>query len=229
MKSGIGWANTPHDDILVESIRVAPDFDLWPYLNRDLDHELTAICKGFAAFEPKPFAKVPEVLTPVGLDQLEELEVPVNGKCDPDVLRHHRVAGPLAETMGRISLANNYYQLKNIVASLRNETGDNLQVLPHRDLLDGHAVLYNYGVEGDLYYIINGEEQPIVSNELVILNGAYDWIDVSDYIDENPSPDFRQFGGVTALHAVEGRGFGSRDRLLVYADGRRTLTTQIPA
>lgn len=211
-----------------------PSEELTPFLQADAPEAIAEASLSLNKFDPLPFAIIPDLLTEEGLSLLEDLEVPTNGKCPEEVLAAHIVGGPLAETMGSISAANRdmRHEPNQTIHSLKNETGVNLVLAPHRDLLDGHAVLFNYGVSGNLAYILDGEPHDLKANELVILNGAAVWGDVTNYLPghetDDPYTTFRHLGGVTITHSVVGTGLTSRNRLLVYADGRETSVTQIP-
>jgi hypothetical protein len=207
---------------------------LEPYLNEDTAEAIAVVCEFLNRFDPLPFGVIPDFLTAEGLSLLEELEVPVNGKCPEEVLLAHPVGGPLARTMGSISLANMdlRFDPTTTTNSLKNETRENFRLPPHRDLLDGHAVLFNYAVVGELFYVLDGVRRRIRDNELIVLNGAAVWGDITNFLpgqeDSDPLSDWRTNGGVTMVHAVEGEGYTSRNRLLVYANGRETTVTQIP-
>jgi len=207
---------------------------LEPHLRPGVIGEIQALTESLNKFDPEPYGIIPEFLTDEGLRILGQLEVPINGKCPEEELLAHPVGGPLAQTMGRISLANMDLRSepRNITYSLRNETGENTLIEPHRDLLDGHAVLFNYGVSGELFYVLDGKEHRMKSNEMVVLNGAAVWGDVTNFLpgqeDNDPFDGWRTLGGVTIAHEVRGKGPTSRNRLLVYADGQETLFTQIP-
>jgi hypothetical protein len=207
---------------------------LLPHLRSGITEEIGALTESLNKFDPLPYGIIPDFLTPDGLAALKQLEVPLNGKCPDQLLRAHPVGGPLAATMGRISLANMDLRskAKETVFSLKNETGEGVFVEPHRDLLDGHATLFNYGVLGELYYVIDGERLRLDDNALVVLNGAAVWGDITNFLpgEEGSLPwmGWRTMGGVTSVHGVESTGPASRNRLLVYAGGRETVTTQIP-
>lgn len=199
-----------------------------------VDAAITELCIELNRFDPPPFRVIPQLLNDESLELLADLYVPENGKCDEEVVLAHPIAGPLALTMGRISLSNMDMRSESsrTAFSLRNETGVNLVLEPHRDLLDGHAVLFNYGVTGNLFYVLDGIKYELKNNELVVLNGAAEWGDITSYLPghegEDPYNSFRHLGGVTMIHSVVGEGFTSRNRLLVYGDGRPTIVTQIP-
>ena len=207
---------------------------LEPYLRQGAVEEIAALTESLNKFDSEPYGIIPELLTDEALRILEQLEVPVNDKCPQEELLTHPIAGPLAQTMGRISLANMDLRSepRSIEYRLRNETGENVRIEPHRDLLDGHAVLFNYRVLGELFYVLDDKEHRMKSNEMVILNGAAVWGDITNFLpgqeDNNPFDGWRTLGGVTVGHTVQGKGFTSRNRLLVYADGRETLFTQVP-
>lgn len=211
-----------------------PHEDLVPFLRDGVTEEIAELSEALNKFDPLPFGTIPDFLTEEGLRFIEELEVPENGKCLEEALLAHPVGGPLAMTMGRISLANMDLRHNSIQTnhSLKNETGDNLILEAHRDLLDGHAVLFNYSVIGDLFYVLDGVIYPLNNNELVVLNGAAVWGDITSFLpgeeDSDPRKSWRSLGGVTMAHSVVGKGYTSRNRLLVYANGRETTVTQIP-
>ncbi|MDB5163484.1 MAG: hypothetical protein JWS12_101 [Candidatus Saccharibacteria bacterium] len=204
-----------------------------PYLTEGITDAVAEVCESLNKFDPLPFGIIPDFLNERGLSLLEQLDVPMNGKCPEEALLSHPVGGPLAQTMGRISLANMdlRHDSTRTTFSLKNETGENVGLEPHRDLLDGHAILFNYAVSGDLYYVLDGKRHRIKSNELVVLNGAALWGDITNFLpgEENNDPfsGWRTLGGVTMVHAVESKGFTSRNRLLAYAEGPETLVTQI--
>jgi hypothetical protein len=106
--------------------------------------------------------------------------------------------------------------------------------------LDGHAVLYNYGVEGDIYYAIDGKRTRIENNSLHVLNGSAIDIQLSSCMsleaaqaldDEtrNRFTLYKSIAGTTLPHAVQGEGPTSRKRLLVYADGLQAVMPQLAA
>jgi hypothetical protein len=206
---------------------VYPDPELEPFLRVGVNSAITDLCiflnkfefDDQGNFEPPPFGTIPDLL---------------NQKCPEEVLMAHPVGGPLARTMGRISLSNMdlRYQSTRTAHSLKNETAQDFLLEPHRDLLDGHAVLFNYAVSGDLAYLLNGERHPLKNNELIVLNGAAEWGDITNLLpgkeNSDPFSSWRSLGGVTMVHSVVGKGFTSRNRLLVYADGCKTSVTQIP-
>ncbi len=210
-----------------------PD-ELKPYISSHVEETVRSVCESLNKFDPLPFGIIPSFLNSEGLILLEQLEVPRNGKCSEEDLLGHLVGGPLAQMMGRISLANMdlRHDSNGVTHSLKNETREGISIEPHRDLLDGHAVLFNYAVSGDLFYVLDGEKQRMVNNEMVVLNGAAVWGDITNFLpgeeDNDPHSGWRTNGGVTMAHAVESEGFVSRNRLLTYAHGRDTLVTQIP-
>ncbi len=207
---------------------------LYPYLTEGIPNAIAKVCESLNKFDPLPYGVIPDFLTDEGLALLEKLEVPLNDRCPMDEVLSHPVAGPLAKTMGRISLANMdlRYDSTGTTYSLKNETGEDVHLEAHRDLLDGHAVLYNYAVSGNLYYVLDGERYRMKNNELIVLNGAAVWGDITNFLpgEENNEPEdgWRTLGGVTMVHAVESDGFASRNRLLAYAEGPNTVVTQIP-
>jgi len=213
-------------------VRPTPQLD--DFLRGGVDDAITELCTALNRFDPPPFRTIPELLTEEALEKLNDLPVPENGKCEEEVLLAHPVGGPLALTMGKISLSNMDMRSESsrTAYSLRNETGENLVLDAHRDLLDGHAVLFNYSVAGNWFYVLDGVRYKIRENELIVLNGAAEWGDITDFLpghdEEDPFNGFRHLGGVTMTHAVIGEGLTSRNRLLVYGDGRETTTTQIP-
>lgn len=209
-----------------QELVVAHD-DLIPYLNRPIDDDLRWLYEYMKAPVVGPYAHILDVLSSAALKSLQELPVSVNGKCPTETLLAHAVGGPLVKTMGRISLMNRYNPTDpdNIVASLKDETGTDISLAPHKDFLDGHAVLFNYGVVGKPQYIIDGKVVELSENEIVVLNGSYEQVDVSD-LALDPTV---QYGNATPTHAVVGEGFTSRKRLLVYADGMPTTNCQITA
>lgn len=199
------------------------------YLNRDLETEVLSVCEFFRTCPREPFTTIGDVLTNEGLELLGDIKLPPNEKYETSKLLAHPVGRILVSLMGRISLSNAEYELQpeRVAVSLKNESGENLALPPHRDLLDGHAVLFNWNVTGDLHYVIDGYELPVVDNMLVALNGAANWQEVTAAIDGNPPERIWRFGGTTAVHSVVGSGLTSRNRLLVYADGQDTTFTQI--
>lgn len=204
------------------------------YLTEGVTDAIKDVCESLNKFDPLPFGRIPDFLSDEGLSLMDQLDVSVNDRCSEEVLLAHPVGGPLAQTMGRISLANMDLRHGSTRTnfSLKNETGDSVCLKPHRDLLDGHSVIFNYAVFGNLYYLLDGERHGINSNELVILNGAALWGDITNFLpgqkNNKPYDGWRTLGGVTMVHAVESEGFTSRNRLLAYAEGRETLVTQIP-
>ena len=220
---------------------VYPARGLDQFLSKGSDDAITELCIYLNKFEltdddfvPPRFATIPNLLTKEGMHALENLVVPENEKVPEELLLAHPVAGPLALTMGYISLSNMDLRSKEteMAYSLKNETGNDLVLPEHRDLLDGHAVLYNYKVEGELLYVLDGQERELKNNELVVLHGAADWGDITEYLPghegDDPWDSFRHLGGVTMAHSVVGNGYTSRNRLLAYVSGQKTNVTQIP-
>lgn len=207
---------------------------LHPYLTEGATDAIAEVSESLNKFDPLPYGVIPNFLTDEGLAFLEKLQVPLSSKCPIEEVLSHPVAGPLAKTMGLISLANMdlRHESTGTTYSLKNETGEDVHLEPHRDLLDGHAVLYNYAVLGNLFYVLGGERYRIKNNELVVLNGAAVWGDITNFLpgkeNNDPEDGWRNLGGVTMVHAVESDGFASRNRLLAYADGPNTAVTQIP-
>ena len=205
-------------------------FDSQKMFSRDLGDEVSKLCDSFRAPYLEAFGTIPDILDPVALGSLHSIQPSPNTKCETEKLLSHPIGRELVRLMGSISLSNPWYQLNSggVIASLKNETGDNLHIKPHRDLLDGHAVLFNWGVQGDLKYMIDGEYYAFHDNELVVINGAADWLDVSLYSGREWRKGRSHFGGVTVAHGVQSMGWTTRNRLLVYADGQETRFTQIP-
>lgn len=199
------------------------------YLSRDLEYEVASACRLFNEYPNEPFTTIPGVVNQDGLALLNELPIPKNGECPVEALLAHNVGKVLVSIMGRISLSNTECDLQpeRVAASLKNEFGKDVELAPHRDLLDGHAVIYNWNVEGDLSHTIDGYEIPIVSNQIVAINGSANWQEVTAAVYDERPVNVWEFGGTTAVHSVIGRGITSRNRLLVYADGRETNFTQL--
>lgn len=200
-----------------------------PYLSRDLESEVESVCEFFEECPREAFTTIPDVLGGNGLDLIDKIDVPKNGKYKNKKMLAHPVGSVLVSLMGGISLSKSDCDLQpeRVVASLRNETGRDVVIPPHRDLLDGHAVLFNWGVKGNLRYFIDGNELKIRDNMIVVLNGSANWQEVTAAVHKKKPEGVWKFGGTTALHAVVGRGRTVRNRLLVYADGVDTNFTQI--
>lgn len=206
-----------------------PHPGLIPYLQRPIDDDMLWSAEYMKAPSMGGYCHIGGLLTDEGIALLNELPVPEAGKCPEELLATHPVAGPLVETMGRLSLTNRYNELNppNVKASLRHETGEDIVLGEHQDFLDGHAVVYNWDVNGSLIYIIGGKEITVDSNELIVINGAAELISVEGLLKNNSSR--RSYGWATKPHNVIGSGRTSRKRLLVYADGVETTITQLVA
>jgi len=200
------------------------------FIGEHVEFEAHNITESFRKFIPPAFGIIKKVLSPEGLALIKGLDVPTNGHYDMDEFRALEAGRSLLTLMIDISMANRYYPFdrRNVGARLKNISGNHVLLQPHRDLLDGHAVIYNYDIRGEIEYVIGGEKHISGDNELIILNGAADWQDITEFVRENPTPGSHHFGGVTELHSVYGKGITSRNRLLVYAEGQDTLVTQIP-
>jgi hypothetical protein len=200
-----------------------------PYFTRNLEAETASVGEFFKICPMEAFTTIPDVLTQEALDLLNGLEIESNSKYDLTKLLAHPVSRALVSVMGKLSLSNGEYGLdpNRVSASMRNESGEDISVGPHRDLLDGHAVLFNWAVRGDLNYVIDGAKLPVTNNQILVINGATNWQEVTSAVYSDLPKDFWRFGGTTAVHAVTGTGYTSRNRLLVYADGEDTAFTQI--
>lgn len=204
-----------------------PDPALEPYLQRPIDLDMLWVHEYTKAPAEGHYAHISDVLTPEALALMDELPVPFNGKCPSELVEQHPVAGPLVRTMGRISLFNriNRPDVSKTQVSLRHEAGQDLALGEHRDFLDGHAVIFNWDVQGDLRYTIGDRRPKIDSNEIIVVSGCADFIPTDGLV--LPPNEDKEFGFATKPHGVIGKGFTSRKRLLVYADGVDTTVNQI--
>ena len=209
--------------------------DLLPHLSDGAGDTITKLCSLLNQFDPPGYATIPNLLNDDALRELEGICVADNQWYPTAELLEHPIAGPLAQNMLNISESNMDMRCPTMGTkiSLKNETGSGMLVKPHRDLLDGHAVLFNFLVSGALFYVLDGVVRPVRQHELVVLNGAAMWGNVTDYLPAKEGtvhPDaWQSLGGVTVAHSVVGIGHTSRNRLLAYCDGRETGLTQIPA
>ncbi len=206
-----------------------PDPALEPYLQHPIDLDMLWVHEYTKAPVEGHYAHISDVLTPEALALMDKLPVPPNGKCSTDIVEQHPVAGPLARTMGRISLFNriNSPDANKIQVSLRHEARQDMVLDEHRDFLDGHAVIFNWDVQGDLHYTINGRRPKIDSNEIIVISGCADFVAIDGLV--LPPNEDKGFGFATKPHGVVGVGSTSRKRLLVYADGAETVINQIAA